>query len=476
MNPEQNIETKLEQLAQAISSGDSFVKDVMSRLETSSDTVQKPKPTLVRRLFMKPFTKLAAAAMIIIALGLFMHFQDIPFDGATKAYAMSDVPSLFHSAKSLHIKGKLFFPEYKNAEPVEIEHWIDAENSRWRSVKPSQFASNGVLDVYLTEEIFDGQNIKMSIDHRAETYTYYYVSPFYKNMSIHQTIEGMLQLISGQPEIFDTYHILRQESINDATYNLWEGVVDVGPMKFKMQSWLSPYTGQMAKAVIWRTGDSKEWNKQCEFDTIEMNLPIEDSIFHLKGPDGYAAENTIETAKNMGPGKMVGGMACGIELEQYFLFAIPQKCLIMCWRNEFRENPEEESQYFSDLNFGGPVPRLPAEVYALKTKIDGQEYFWQAKHLISTQKDGKYYEWALYIPEQSPPTKPRHNYCYTLVYRMNNDKKGNVTLGCSPIITIENQSDFEKFIIEATKELSDNSTLPIEMTLEQVMGLAADSH
>ena len=56
------IETRLEQLDRAIDSDDSFVNRVMSRLETSSDTTQKPKPTFVRRLFMKPITKFAAAA------------------------------------------------------------------------------------------------------------------------------------------------------------------------------------------------------------------------------------------------------------------------------------------------------------------------------------------------------------------------------------------------------------------------------
>lgn len=70
MIPEKNIESRLEQLAQAISSGDSFVRGVMSRLETSSDTVQKQKPTFVRRFLMKPFTKFAAAAAVLIVIAV----------------------------------------------------------------------------------------------------------------------------------------------------------------------------------------------------------------------------------------------------------------------------------------------------------------------------------------------------------------------------------------------------------------------
>lgn len=78
MKNEKNIETRLEQLASAVRPDDSFVKNVMSRLETSSDTVQKPTPTFVRRLIMKRFTKFAAAAMIAIAISLLFLFNTSP--------------------------------------------------------------------------------------------------------------------------------------------------------------------------------------------------------------------------------------------------------------------------------------------------------------------------------------------------------------------------------------------------------------
>lgn len=79
MNPEKNIETRLEQLAQVISSGDSFVNGVMRRLETSSDRVQqKPNPTFVRRLVMKRFTRFAAAAVVIVGISAILLFNQTP--------------------------------------------------------------------------------------------------------------------------------------------------------------------------------------------------------------------------------------------------------------------------------------------------------------------------------------------------------------------------------------------------------------
>ncbi len=447
-----------------------ILENCFTEINTQQSPIPARGPNIWSIIMHSKTLKPIAAAIIIIATVLSLTLFD---KTVSKAYAMNDVPNLFHSAKTLHIKGKLFFPEDKDAGFAEIEHWIDIENSRWHFVKPSYTINNGDVDFYITEEIFDGSNTKVSINHREKKYTYFKLSEFQKNLQIQRSIVTLLQLTCGQPEMFDTYQIQGQEVIDGQTYNLWEGVVDLGKMKFKIQNWLSPDTGQLARTVIWRTVDGDEWGKQCEFETVEMNIPIDESVFELQGPTDYVASNSIETAIDMGSGKSIGGMQT-VHLERYFLFALPENCLVMCWRNELLENPKKESQYFDDLQFGGPVPKLPAEVYALKTKIGRREYFWHGKHLTYTQKNGKYYEWALYTPEKSPPTKPRHVYSYTLVYRMNNDDRASVTLSSSPDITIEDERNFEKLVIEAMKELSDDSALPIEMTLEQVLNLAQD--
>lgn len=99
MTPEKNIETRLEQLAQAISSGDSFVKGVMSRLETSSDTVNKQKPTFVRRLIMKPLAKFAVAAVV-----LFMTFTGwrVIDKSGTSGIALAEVAQCVGQAKAFY--------------------------------------------------------------------------------------------------------------------------------------------------------------------------------------------------------------------------------------------------------------------------------------------------------------------------------------------------------------------------------------
>jgi outer membrane lipoprotein-sorting protein len=89
MNPEKDIEVQLEELAKAVASKDSFVQDVMSRIETSSDKPQKQsiKNHVVRRFFMKNTFKLAAAAVILIAVLIGINQFGGSIDGANVAWA-----------------------------------------------------------------------------------------------------------------------------------------------------------------------------------------------------------------------------------------------------------------------------------------------------------------------------------------------------------------------------------------------------
>ena len=71
MTAKDNIEEKLEDLGRVIGSDDSIVESVMSRIDTEAITkssrIEKLKSKLlVRRFIMNRFTKLAAAAVMIV--------------------------------------------------------------------------------------------------------------------------------------------------------------------------------------------------------------------------------------------------------------------------------------------------------------------------------------------------------------------------------------------------------------------------
>lgn len=99
MKNDKNIETRLEQLASAIGSDDSFVQSVMSRLETSSDTVKKQKPTFVGRIVMKNKFKFAAAAVVLFMI--FTGWRVIDKSGSS-GIVLAEVVQSVRQAKAFY--------------------------------------------------------------------------------------------------------------------------------------------------------------------------------------------------------------------------------------------------------------------------------------------------------------------------------------------------------------------------------------
>lgn len=76
MKPENQIEQKLRALADAVGRRDSFVNDVMNRIENSSiqPGIKKQGNIVFRRILMKTTMKLTTAAAVIIGIFIAMHY------------------------------------------------------------------------------------------------------------------------------------------------------------------------------------------------------------------------------------------------------------------------------------------------------------------------------------------------------------------------------------------------------------------
>ena len=139
MTAKETIEEKLEKLGRAVGSDDSLTKNVMTRIDAESKSrpaeIDKLKSKLViRRLIMSRFTKLAAAAVIIITAALTL----ITFDRlVTPAYAIEQTIEAFKNVRFLHI--------IRRAETgqIEDERWIeigpDGIQARYRQDSPPNF-------------------------------------------------------------------------------------------------------------------------------------------------------------------------------------------------------------------------------------------------------------------------------------------------------------------------------------------------
>jgi hypothetical protein len=122
MTAEETIEKRLEKLAQAITPDDKLVENVMSRIDTKSigesKRIEKLSTKFIaRRFIMNRFTKLAAAAVIIVAVMLSINFwsKTIP-----TAYAFEQTVEANHSVRYIHIKD---FASGHEDEPKEF--WLE---------------------------------------------------------------------------------------------------------------------------------------------------------------------------------------------------------------------------------------------------------------------------------------------------------------------------------------------------------------
>jgi len=115
MTAQDNIEQKLEQLAQAIGSQDSIVQSVMSRIEAKPRKSENQKNIpMMRRIIMNRFTKYAAAAVIVIGVILGASIIDM-----TTPYALGETIRANHGVKYIHIK------DFKPGESDPKEFWIE---------------------------------------------------------------------------------------------------------------------------------------------------------------------------------------------------------------------------------------------------------------------------------------------------------------------------------------------------------------
>lgn len=178
MKPE-HIEQKLEQLADAVGTRDSFVNDVMSRIENSpvqpgnvagasSFGTKTGKPNHVfRRILMKNSIKFTAAAIIIIAAFLSLTILDKGVPNVMASEVLTSAIQAVQNTYSIHIKARLrTLPQdnfsYINLELdfVPIEMWAkQCEDGRVliRIDKPRR------------QLTMDGQTATMIINHNDVT-------------------------------------------------------------------------------------------------------------------------------------------------------------------------------------------------------------------------------------------------------------------------------------------------------------------
>ena len=170
----------------------------------------------------------------------------------------------------------------------------------------------------------------------------------------------------------------------------------------------------------------------------------------------------------------LSGAVANYQLIAHLLFVLPDGSLILCWSSEDTKSTASQQRLFAKLSIGGDFPKLPFQVDALKTSYKGKEIAFKGHHLTYTCKEGKFYEWGLYIPSEQIDAEYALLLTYYMVYSDNVDEpnfEGKFRLGLTPNILIKGREEFAELFVGAIKEFCDSQNISEEITYETVMQL-----
>jgi hypothetical protein len=126
------------------------------------------------------------------------------------------------------------------------------------------------------------------------------------------------------------------------------------------------------------------------------------------------------------------------------------------------------------------LPALPIELQALVPENPDCDLIYTGRHLAWTQKDGRCYEWGLYVPQRELPS--RQDRCarwWGFRFAINSDNPPAVDpaalghpAGGSSVYDVNSPAEFDELVLGAMADLSDGGVVPEYVTFDYVMELS----
>ncbi|NVM24284.1 MAG: hypothetical protein HWN68_21200 [Desulfobacterales bacterium] len=222
-----------------------------------------------------------------------------------------------------------------------------------------------------------------------------------------------------------------------------------------------------------RFGDKQQWELRQEYDKIERDVDIPEGLFSMEVPEGYEADNTKETATLSELGSPMVGCGFGVGHGTAISFTMSDGSVIWGWNSFDQESEKPQEEFFKGLTFGGPLPKLPIEFNALKPGGEPKDIIYTGYHLAYTRKVDRFTEWAIYVPNGTPPKNVKQlGYHALYVFNIGRKPRLKMNLPVPYGLLIETKGDFDKWVLGAMAELSDDGKAPENVTYESVLQLA----
>lgn len=511
MRPAENIKRLIENLADktSIQMDQQVRQDMLHALAESEKPSAVAWPNLGRTIMRSPITKLAAAAAIIIACTTALFFWRSTGSGI----ALADASTAFDQARVIHVEGWQYFPWNKLSDgtsirPVDIEWWLDLEKGRMRQTQATiaqsmSMSSTDVADcntvVTEIETVCDGSYL-MTLNHTAKTAAFTRVSDYSRQLMTYRQSRLLWGQLCGRPAQLEHFVKMGRDDIDGNSYDIWQleagggmgnvvggagaggrgwstgngsgqGHVAMAIPSLQSKLWISPNSGRLGRAqVLSKIGDG-HWRLGQDYYTIDYDVQIPESTFTTELPAGYTATNSKETAPVMElPRATVryGSLECSVVAS----FTLSDGSVIVAWQGCDDEDQGSQEPLFANLTFGGPLPKLPIEIYSLKAVGTSERAAYTARHLGHTSKADQLIEWTLYVPKITPPDNVKY-LGYEALWRFNTTTQpsGQIGMTVGYGVPIKTPEDFDKWVRGAMVELSDSATAPDQVTYQSVSKL-----
>ena len=459
-----------------------ILTDVLDAQEEAKKTKSALAGLNIRSIIMKsPKTKLAAATMIVIVVGIGIYY--LTGDGTTPVYGITDMPELFRTVRTVHLKGWHYYPGHKTPDgndvlPVNMEEWFDLENGReWHTT----CSSSGRIDatrISVGELISDGQ-YRLRLNHTRKSAHFSKRNKYQQMLAKHQGQDQMIEKLFGDISKLDDFVKIGREKIDGVDCDIWEREEIFSAMEggWRYRYWLSPSTGECKRYQVWMCFTSKQqWELRREYDKIERDVDIPEGLFSMEVPEGYEADNTKETATLSELGSSnIGGYGddrCALSWGSALSFTMSNGSVIWGWNSIDRISEKPQEEFFEGLEFGGLLPKLPIEFNTLKPAGEPKDITYTGYHLAYTRKADRFTEWAVYVPDGTPPENVKQFVYHALyVFNLEHEPRLKINLPVPYGMLIETKEDFDKWVLGAMAELSDDGKAPENVTYKSVLQL-----
>lgn len=459
---------------------DRIINDSLKALDKSQNVQPSQVEPVIWRIIMKSkLSKFTTAAAVILIVAVLIFFLD---KSVTPVYGIMDMPRLYEQSKVIHIQGMQYFgshrmPDGSEIPPVPVDNWIDIENGRSRHTQTGLSAGRDYVNVNLSESISEGQYL-MVLNHTEKYVTFFKKSEYLQMLDIYKTSQTTQQQIFGDIEQLQNFEKTGSEKIDGVEYDIWQGEItgSIPIFALKNKFWISPETGTIGRVQMFSKINNGQWDLEFDYSDFEYNIEIPDGIFSMDVPEDYELKSTKETAFPLELSDGGGGLSEGpysIRANVMIGFRMSDDSIVAGWFSVDENSEILQEDFFTGLEFGGSLPLLPMEIYGLKSSVMNSDIIYTGYHLTYTQKEGKFFEWSLYVPNDTPPQNIK-DFVFNAMSKFNLDPKPKSRLGlgvdCS--LVIENSDDFDTWVLGAMTELNNNGKPPENITYDRVIELS----